>query len=82
MIYNEKMYFYDISIQTNFHQNRFINECARMIFCKVVLPGMTFEVILYFMKKMCLYNVDILEKFLSDSALNKIYIAEKDNFEI
>ena len=63
-------------------QNRSINECARMIFCKVVLPRMTFEVILYFMKKMCLYNVDILEKFLSDSALNKIYIAEKDNFEI
>ena len=29
-----------------------------------------------------LYNDDILEKFLKDLALNKTYIAEKDDFEI
>ena len=30
------------------------------------------------MKKLCLHNVDIIEKFLKDSALNKKYIAEKE----
>ena len=35
------------------------------------------EVILHFMNNMCLYKVDILEKFIKDSALKK-YIAEKD----
>ena len=34
------------------------------------------------MKNMCLRNVNILEKFLKDSALNKKYITEKDDFEI
>ena len=34
------------------------------------------------MKKLCVHNVDILEKFLKDQALNKKYIAEKDDFEI
>ena len=40
---------------------------------------MTFEVI--HMKKMSFHNVDISEKFLSDQALNKKYIAEKEDFE-
>ena len=31
---------------------------------------------------MCLHNVDILEKFLKDQALNKKYISEKDDLEI
>ena len=31
---------------------------------------------------MCLYNVDILEKFKKDFALNKKYIVEKNDFEI
>ena len=43
-----------------------------------ILPWMTFEVILHVMKKMCLHNDDILEKFLKDSELNKKYIAEKN----
>ena len=34
------------------------------------------------MKNMRLHNVDILEKFLKDQALNKKYIPEKDDFEI
>ena len=34
------------------------------------------------MKKLCLHNVDILEKFKKDWALNKKYIAEKKYFEI
>ena len=33
------------------------------------------------MKKLCLYDVDILEKFFKDYALNKKYIEEKDDFE-
>ena len=33
------------------------------------------------MKILCLHNVDILEKLLKDQALNKKYIAEKDDFE-
>ena len=37
---------------------------------------MTFEVILHFIKKIFLINVDILEK------LNKKYIEKKDDFEI
>ena len=43
---------------------------------------MTLEVILHFMKNMCFHNVDILEKYLKDWAINKKYIAEKDEFEI
>ena len=43
---------------------------------------MTFEVILHFIKKLCIHNVDILEKFLKDQALNKKYIAEKVDFLI
>ena len=43
---------------------------------------MTFEIILYFMKIFCLHNVDFLEKNLKYWALNKKYIAEKDDFEI
>ena len=39
---------------------------------------MTFEVIL----NLHLHNVDILEKFLKDRALNKKYIAEKYFFGI
>ena len=34
------------------------------------------------MKNWCLHNVDILEKVLKGKTLNKIYIAEKDDFEI
>ena len=41
---------------------------------------MTFEVILNFMKKLCLHNFDIHEKFLKDSELNQKNIAEKDDF--
>ena len=40
----------------------------------------TFEVILNLIKKLRLHNVDILEKSLKDQALNKKYIAEKDDF--
>ena len=43
---------------------------------------MTFKVILHLMKNLRLYNVDILKKFLKDWALNKKYIAEKDDIEI
>ena len=43
---------------------------------------MTFNVILYFMKKLCLNNVDILKKFIKDKALNRKFVAEKDHFEI
>ena len=35
------------------------------------------KVILHFMKKLCLHNVDILEKLLKDWALNKKNIAER-----
>ena len=34
------------------------------------------------MKNLCLDNLDILEKFFKDQALNKTYMTEKDNFEI
>ena len=34
------------------------------------------------MKKLRLHYVDILKKFLKDQALNKKYVAEKDDFEI
>ena len=34
------------------------------------------------MENLYLQNVDILEKILKDWALNKKYIAEKDDFEI
>ena len=40
---------------------------------------MTFKVILYLMKNLRLYNVDILE---NDKAFNKNYIAEKNDSEI
>ena len=54
-------------IPTNCHQNRSINECARMILHKggLILPWMTFKVIRHFIKKLCLHihNVDILENF-------------------
>ena len=43
---------------------------------------MTFEVVLNFMKHLCLHNVEILEKFIKDQALSKKYIAEKDDLEI
>ena len=43
---------------------------------------MTFQVILNLMKNLRLHYVDILGKFLNDYALNKKYIAEKDDFEI
>ena len=33
-------------------------------------------------KNSCLHNVDILEKCIKDQALNKKYIAEKDDLEI
>ena len=38
--------------------------------------------ILYFVKKICRHNVDILEKTLKDWTLNKNYIAEKNYFDI
>ena len=34
------------------------------------------------MKNLRIHNVDILEKFLKDQALNKKYIVEKYDFEI
>ena len=44
---------------------------------------MTFEVILHLMKNLLLHNVDIVKLVsLKDYALNKKYIAEKDDFEI
>ena len=43
---------------------------------------MIFEVVLDFIKKNCLHNVDILEKFIKDQALNKKYVAEKDYLKI
>ena len=43
---------------------------------------MTFEVTLHLMENLCHQNVEILEEFLKDCALNKKYIAEKDDFEI
>ena len=43
---------------------------------------MTFVVILHLMKYLRLQNIDILEKFVKDSALNKKYIAENDNFKL
>ena len=51
------------------------------IFTKIG-PYMNVHVILYFIKNLCLYNVDILEKFLKDWAKNKKYIADKDCFKI
>ena len=48
----------------------------------LILPWMTFEVILNMIKICVLKNFNILEKFLKDWALNKNYIAEKDDFEI
>ena len=48
----------------------------------LIWPLMTFQVILHFIKNVCLYNVDILEKFKKDQALNIKYIVEKDNFKI
>ena len=43
---------------------------------------MTFDVMLYFMKNLCLHNLDILKTYLKDYSLNQKYIAEKDVFEI
>ena len=43
---------------------------------------MTFEVILHLIKKLRIDNVNTLEKFLKDQALNKKYSAEKDDFRI
>ena len=63
----------DISIHKNFHQNRSINKCARMI--------LTYKWS-YLKKSMHLHNVNILEKFYKDWALNKKYVAEKEDFEI
>ena len=48
-----------------------INECARIIF-------VVFEVILHLKKNLRLDNLDTLEKFKRDQALNKKYIAERD----
>ena len=42
---------------------------------------MTFNVILHFIKNLCLH-VDILEKFKIDWALNKKCIVEKDDLKI
>ena len=41
-----------------------------------------YEVILHFIKKIRLHNVDILKKFQKDWELNKKYIGETDDFEI
>ena len=47
---------------------------------KVVLHDLEWPVvILQLMKKLCLHNVNILEKFLNDQVLNKKNIAEKDD---
>ena len=46
------------------------------------LSWMNFEVIIHVIKNLSLHNVDILEKLLKDQALNKKYIAEKDDFEM
>ena len=46
----------------------------------LILPLVTYEVILNFMKNLCLHNSDILQKFWKGLALKKI--TYKDNFEI
>ena len=43
---------------------------------------MTFKVILHFIKKLCLHNVDILENFQKAWALDKKYNIEDNDFEI
>ena len=59
------MCFHDMTIRTNFHQNWSIMNVIEWFWHKsgLIGPWMTFEVILCFMKKVRLYNVDILEKF-------------------
>ena len=69
-----------INIYINFHQNRSINECSRMILV-LKWSWMTIEVILHLMKNLCHHNVDILENF-QRRLLNSKYIAEKDDYEI
>ena len=46
---------------------------------KVVFYDLSYFILL---KKNCLHNVDILEMFYKYRALNKIIIAEKDDFVI
>ena len=69
----EKLCLHHISIHTNFHQNRFINEYARINFaykwCYILM--MTFYVIF------CFLNVE-----KKDWVLKKKYIVEKNDFEI
>ena len=69
---------HDSSIHKNFHQNSSINDCARMILAYqwLIWP---LRSKLHLMKNLLLHNVDILEKFLKDLALNKKYMAEKDD---
>ena len=47
----------------------------------LIWPWIPFKVILNFIKNLCLYNVDIFEKFYKDWAFNKRYITEKDDFQ-
>ena len=54
-------------IKINFSKYSFWN----WIICEVILP---------LMKNLCVHNVDILEMFLKDKALNKNHNAEKDDF--
>ena len=60
----KKMCLHDISIYTNFHQNQSMNERTRIFLHEsgLILPWMTFEVILHLIKKLRLHKVDILEK--------------------
>ena len=79
----KKFWLHDISTHKNFYQNSSINDCARMI----LISGLydlwwPLRSKLHLMKNLLLHNVDILEKFLKDLALDKKYMAEKDDFEI
>ena len=71
----KKVCLHDISNHTNVHQNRSINECSRMILT-LKWSYMTLydlKVILHFIKKLCLNNVDILEVLKRLGIKQKIY---------
>ena len=59
--FKKKFCIHDISIHTNFHQNRSINECARMILVLYVLDNFV-----------CVFKMlTFLKSFFLDQALNK-----------
>ena len=51
--------------------------CLNDFGMKIVFYDLWFHTL----KKLCLHNVDILEKLLKNPALNKKYIAEKDDLK-